>query len=126
MALLRPNFGGNFTRGSDTAATHMRLILKGMGYCFIVFVLTTISVDSWLTSETVAKTDWAWLWSVFWAKRFCSFDQDITCKVRFTVPTTEGPMDMTAAELGTPPHRLSKTMSAASTTQSLKPSWSVR
>src|SRR5262249_43522533 len=77
----------------------MRLMAKGTLYCRVGFMLTAIAVSSWLVCETVEQTEWDWLWRVFVAKHACSFDQDPACRLQFTVPTAEGPIDLTAAEL---------------------------
>jgi len=99
MPLLRPDWGGNFTRGSDTAATHMRLMVKGTLYCLGVFLIAAVALTLWLLHETVDRAEWDWLVRVFVANRACSFDQDPACRLLFTVRTAEGPVDMTAAEL---------------------------
>ena len=99
MPLLRPDFGGNFTRGSDTAATHMRLLVKGTFYCLLAFAVTAMAVASWWVHERVEQAEWDWLVRVFVARQACPFDQDPACRMQFTVLTAEGPIDISAAEL---------------------------
>ncbi|BFU96790.1 MAG: hypothetical protein NTNFB02_35120 [Nitrospira sp.] len=99
MPLLRPDFSGNFTRGSDTAATHMRLLIKGALYCFLVFAATAMTTTLWLVHETVERTEWDWFVRVVFAKQACSFDKDPACQVVLTIPTDQRAVDMTAANL---------------------------
>ncbi len=99
MPLLRPDWGGNFTRGSDTAATHMRLMMKGTLYCLGVFLMTSVALTGWFVHETVDRTEWNWLTGVLLANRACPIEHDPACRLIFSIPSVDGPITMTAAEL---------------------------
>jgi hypothetical protein len=77
----------------------MRLMTKGLLYCLLVFTLTTMVTALYLVHETVAQAEWEWLVRVFLAGYACPFENDPACRLVYTVPTADGPVDMTAADL---------------------------
>jgi len=99
MPILRPDFGGNFTRGSDTTAMHLRLFSKGVVFLLLIASVVAILVTAWRINETVERNEWGWYWRIRVAQQACPFEKDPGCHLGFTVPAEAGPANLTSAEL---------------------------
>lgn len=99
MSILRHEMGGDFTRGSDTTATHLQLLRKACLYLLLVGAVATPTATVWQATEMLSKDQWAWLWRSWLAHRVCGFPRDPGCSREFSLPFEDGTRDLTALQV---------------------------